>query len=471
MFRKLVMAVAAAVVLAGAAAAQPAAAPAAWKVPADDEIRKILVERIDVQKDGVGIVVGVVDAHGRRIVAYGARGRGDAAPLNADTVFESGSMTKVFTSVILADMVRTGEVTLDDPVQALLPASVKIPDRNGARILLKDLATHTSALPRLPNNMRPQDPTNPDADYTVDQMYAFLSGYTLTRDIGAQYEYSNLAVGLLGHALAVRAGADYETLVRQRITGPLRMSSTSIRLTPELQARLAKPYAATLEPSANWDLPTLAGAGALRSTANDMMTFLAAAMGLQQTPLKPAFDTTVTALRRPAGGAMSVALGWHVRAQPGGGEVIWHNGGTGGYRSFMGYNPATKVGVVVLTNAATPRGGDDIGVHLLAGAPLAPAPPPRVVRTAIVLPEAELEAFVGRYQVAPQVLVTVTREGRQLFAQLTGQPRAEVFPESPTKVFWKIVDAQATFEKGPDGKAGRVILHQMGRNTPAERIP
>jgi CubicO group peptidase (beta-lactamase class C family) len=223
-----------------------------------DEIRTVLAERIDVQRQSVGIVVGVIEPAGRRIVTHGSPAKGDARPLDGHTVFEIGSISKVFTSLLLADAVERGEVSLTDPVATFLPASVPMPER-GRAITLQDLATHTSGLPRLPTNMTPQDGNNPYADYTVAQLYAFLSGYALPRDVGAQYEYSNLGGGLLGHVLALRAGSSYEALVESRITGPLGMNSTRITLPAEMRARLAAGYGPTLQPATNWDLPTLAG--------------------------------------------------------------------------------------------------------------------------------------------------------------------------------------------------------------------
>ena len=470
--RKLVAAIAGILlaISAGLASAEDAAAakPAApWVLPSDAEIRQILVNRIDVEQRGVGIVVGVVDAHGRRIVAYGKSERSDPRPLDAQTIFEIGSMTKVFTSLLLADMVQKGEVKLDNPVAKYLPATVTMPQRGGKQITLVDLATHTSGLPRMPNNFRPKDPANPYADYSVDQLYQFLSSYSLPRDIGSQYEYSNLGGGLLGHVLARRVGVDYETLVRQRITGPLHMDDTLVTLSPRLQARLATGHDTALQPAANWDLPTLVGAGGLRSDAKDILTFLGAELDYVDTPLKAAMKAQL-APRRPAGSpVMAVALGWHILSPPGQDPIVWHNGGTGGYRTFMGFDAKAGIGVVVLTNTANAVGGDDIGFHLLTGAPLSKAPAPH---TAIEVEAKVLESYVGRYQFTPKVFLTVTRYGNRLFAVISGQPIAEIFPETPTKFFWKVVDAQMTFEVGPDGRASGIVLHQSGRDAPAKRV-
>src|ERR1017187_4938032 len=136
-------------------------------------------------------------------------------------------------------MAGRGEVSLPDPIWKYLPADVKTPQRDGRQITLQDLASHTSGLPRLPGNMPLKDPANPYAAYSAGMLYQFLSSYKLPRDIGAQYEYSNLGGGLLGFLLSRRAGVDYEELVRTRICVPLQMTSTAIVLSPELKARLA----------------------------------------------------------------------------------------------------------------------------------------------------------------------------------------------------------------------------------------
>src|ERR1035441_3482541 len=174
------------------------------QVPSDSVIRAILADRIDTLHQNVGIAVGIVDANGRRFVSYGSFSVTDPRPVGNDTVFEIGSTTKVFTSTILADMVQRGEVSLDDPVAKYLPAGVKMPQRDGKQITLIDLATHTSGLPRMPSNFAPKDPRSPYADYTVASLFQFLSSYELKRDIGSQFEYSNMGVGLLGQALARR---------------------------------------------------------------------------------------------------------------------------------------------------------------------------------------------------------------------------------------------------------------------------
>jgi len=436
-------------------------------MPSNADIRQILIDRIDVRHQSIGIVVGVIGPDGRRVIAYGHLDKGDSRPLDGHTIFEIGSATKVFTSLLLADMVQRGEVSLDDPVSKYLPASVKMPERNGRVITLVDLATHTSGLPRLPSNLRPKDPANPYADYSADQLYQFLSGYQLTRDIGSQYEYSNLGGGLLGYVLARRAGMDYEALVRSRICDPLSMNSTRITLTTEMKARLAVGHNQGLETVKNWDLGILTGAGGLRSTANDMLTFLAANLGYTKSPLAPAMAAMLK-VRRPTGQpGLEVALGWHVFTTDGK-EIIWHNGGTGGHRSFIGFDPQARIGVVALSNTFTNIGVDDIGRHLLdASVPLAPAPKEH---KEITVDPKLFDGYIGKYQLAPNFVFTITRDGAHLFAQLSGQATYEIFPEGEKDYFYKVVDAQITFVTGSGGKATELILHQNGLDQRAKRI-
>jgi CubicO group peptidase (beta-lactamase class C family) len=440
-----------------------------WTIPSDGEIRRLLIERIDVERQGVGVVVGVIDRGVRRVVAHGAMAEGDRRPLDGDTVFEIGSITKVFTGLLLAHMVERGEVALDDPVVKYPPARVTAPERDGRQITLIDLATHTAGLPRWPDDiapgdLSPKDWSNPYTDYTVEQLHAFLSRYRLRRDIGASHAYSNLGMGLLGRALAHRAGLDFESLVRERITGPLGMADTAIALSSDQAARFATGHDQARRPVAAWDMPTFAGAGALRSTAGDLLTFLAAELGFTETPLKAAMAAQ-TLPRRPSDADYIQTLGWRVDPEPAG-EIVWHGGATGGFRCFMMFDARRRVGVVMMTNSASAR-NDDIPFHLLSGRPLKSAPPERA---AISLGAEALEPLVGRYRFSATRFIFVIREGDRLFAQITGQWRFEVFPESPTDFFWRIAEAHMRFDLDPDGRVTGLVLHQDGHDLPAERI-
>ena len=253
------------------------------------EIRALLDNRTGEAKKAVGIAAGIVGEKGRTVYTSGRASLSDAPALNGDTIFEIGSITKVFTSLLLAEMAERGEVKLDDPIAKYLPPEVKMPAFGDRQITLLDISMQVSALPRMPSNFKPAHPDNPYADYTPQLLYNFLSGYKLTRAPGEKYDYSNLAVGLLGPRAVPPRRHAYEQLLRQRILGPLGMTATGITISSAQKQRLAPGHTAGLEPTSNWDLDALAGAGAIRSSVNDMLTFLAAAMELADTPLTKAF--------------------------------------------------------------------------------------------------------------------------------------------------------------------------------------
>ncbi len=313
-------------------------------------IRGLLEEFVEGGQS-LGVVAGVVRDGERIIVGHGRLSADDFGPPDGHSVFEVGSITKVFTSTVLADLVSRGELGLDTPVQSLLGDEARMPMQDGAEITLEHLATHSAGLPRLPGNLEPADWANPYADYTVERLYEFLAGHELARGIGKTVEYSNLGYGLLGHALALAEGTSYETLISQRILEPLEMSDTAVELTPLLQERLAPGHDEQLRPVPNWDLPALAGAGALRSTVNDLLIFLEANLGSRESPLQEAMELARTPRRSDPALGMDIGLGWII-ATDGDREFVWHNGATGGYASFIGFDPTAGEGIVVLSNSA-----------------------------------------------------------------------------------------------------------------------
>ena len=438
----------------------------AERMPSDDSIEMILRDRVDLYRKSVGIVVGIVDSRKRKVVAYGRTDLEGDTEVGANTVFEIGSVSKVFTGTLLADAVKRGELRLEDPVSRFLPESVTVPSIDGKEITLLDLATHRSGLPRMPTNFESANPRNPYADYTVENMYEFLSGYTLTRPIGEAFEYSNLGVGLLGHVLALNAGVDYETLVRTRICEPLGMGSTVIQLTPDLHGRLAAGHTAMRQPTPNWDIPTFAGAGAIRSTTEDMLRFLAANMALVETDLRDVMDEAHSA-RLPAGRpGMEIGLGWLIHKKHDS-EIVWHNSGTGGYHSFVGWDRKTGLGIVVLSNSTNDI--DDIGRHLMNPAfELSKLDLPKQ-RKEVTLGAEISESYVGEYEVVPTFVLTVTREPEGMYLQATGQPKSQIFAEAETEFFSKIVDAQISFGKDESGQVTHLVLHQGGQDVKAMR--
>lgn len=334
------------------------------------------------KKENINLVIGVIKKGNRWLKGWGSLPSEsktlDSNRPDGDTLFEIGSVTKVFTSTLLSLMVERGDIELTAPLSKFGENYQKIPDT----VTLESLATHTSGLPRLPENgalAARENPDNPYANYTFENLNEYLKNYDgkLEKTAGS-ISYSNLGVGILGNVLAGKFDRSYEEAIVEEICRPLGLKDTRITLTEEQQARLALGYLEDGKLTPHWDLPTFAGAGALRSTANDLLTFLEANLQPGQTPMAEAILNTHKLRHQtfaPTGGLLGllggvakwirrlqgsplvereetgVGLGWFVEYLPGiDREVRNHNGGTGGHRSFCGFIEETQTGVVVLSN-------------------------------------------------------------------------------------------------------------------------
>jgi CubicO group peptidase (beta-lactamase class C family) len=318
-----------------------------------------------------GMVIGFLKNDQRTIRGYGTVGD---SPPTGDTVFEIGSVTKVFTTALLSILAGEGVIAMDEPVARLAPELVDF----HPQITLQRLATHTSGLPKMPSNILGsmlRDLGNPYAAYTSEDMLRYLSRNPPSprRMEARQVDYSNLGMGLLGMFLAKRVGGSYEAAIVDKICEPIGMVDTLIELTPIQERRMALPHNARGKPSRNWDLPAFEGAGALKSTADDLLTFLAAHMGDPTSDLTQHLQNShvvrsntfapPNSLQRLAARVSNqdplhnlthegMALGWtvgslHSDESP----VHWHHGATGGYRAFMGFVLTHHIGVVILANS------------------------------------------------------------------------------------------------------------------------
>lgn len=546
------------------------------------ELEENLKLRIE-NGENAGIVIGIIDVDGTSYYSFGVKSLETKEAVDENSVFEIGSISKTFTGILLADQIKQGKMSLDDPIQKYLPEGVTAPTRNGESIKLVHLSNHTSGFPSLPSNFSPKDPNNPFADYSVDQMFEFLNSYELTRDIGSQYEYSNYAVGLLGHILAENNSMTYEELMIEKITKPLGLNNTRITLSDKMKMELAKGHVYHTEVG-NWDLPTLAGAGAIRSTAKDMIKYLSYNMGLKSSKLYEAMQLSHQNSRAEKAQPV-VGLGWHQTISDGV-EIIWHNGGTGGYKTFAGFTSDGKKGVVVLSNSVV--GVDDVGIRVLnpkfalrevkpsigsklqeiieaeglegledvystlkkdesstynfgeveldrlgkeylksnefqkaiailelnaktfgsssnalaslgyahkksgekekaievytKAFELNPANEdvaanlselgvdPKSLVKDVTVDESILDTYLGKYELVPGFIITITREESQLNAQATGQPMFPIFPKSENVFYFKVVEAQLTFNKGEDGAIESVTLLQAGREMLGKKL-
>lgn len=426
-----------------------------------------------------GLVVGVVDERGVEIFGYGRSGPDRPAPPDGETLFEIGSITKLFTGTLLADMAQRGEVAIDDPVNKYLPSDIPTLPRGDREMRLVDLATHSSGLPRMPSNWKPADMLDPYADYSTELLFECLRKHaepSLTKSIGkalggggdVKWEYSNLGVSVLGQALSRRAERPYEELVLDRICKPLGLDQTRFRLDADATSKLIGGHDADGTPMKNWQFGAMAPAGALRSNARDLLRFLAANVGLIDTPLAEAFR----AAREPRytlNPKVRLGLNWFL-ADP---ELAFHSGMTGGYNCLAACIPSKKIGVVALADTAVGGNSELLDrctlrfLRAISDDPQTSAPHVRSVER--VAPET-LERYVGTYSLVPLLAVfTITREEDRLYAQLTGQPKIRIYPETETDFFYRVVEAQITFETNQEGQVERLVLHQNGADRPAPR--
>jgi CubicO group peptidase (beta-lactamase class C family) len=444
--------------LLAASPAWPADAPAPVEV---DPLAGLILQRIAAQGAPLCIAVAVVAETTR--IAYACSKDAGPVALDRDTLFEIGSASKAFTGILLADLVATGKVKLDDPLAKYAPEGIVVPKRRGAEITLLDLATQTSGLPRLPPGMRPADPQNPYADLTPAMLWAMLERSEPKEGGDSRYEYSNFGFMLLSDALGRAGGSNYEEVLRERVLAPLGMASTSVRVTGVDAKRFAQGHDRAYQPVPHWDIvPALAGVGGLRSSIADMARFIEGVLGRRERP-PPATFALATAVQRKVTDSSSIGLAW-MTVKPGKHEVVFHNGQTAGFHSFIGVAFANSTGVVVLADSAADI--DDLGFHLLD-----PTVPMKKARAEVPLDAEKLQEYVGRYELSPKFAIEVTREGARLFTQATNQVRVEVFAEAPDRFFLKAVDAQLVFERGADGKVNGLVLHQLGRTMPGRRLP
>ena len=389
--------------------------------------------------------------------------------VNGDTVFEIGSITKTFTGLLLQDMVGRGQTKLDDPAAQYLPASIKLPTYHGRQITLLQLATHTAGFPDGPDNLDPKRADNSRADYTFEKLVTFVSGYKLTREPGTKYEYSTVGIALLGQAIALKAGTNYESLVVGRICRPLKMDSTQITLTPELKARFARGHNYYGYRVSHTDWGALSPGAALRSTANDLLKYMSANLGLTPSSLTPLMRKTHVSLFHAhldtdMEADTDIGITWMILHDSDDTTIIGHGGLTRGFTTYVGFDLARHRGAVVLCNSL------DFDSYRIGRILLESGWNSELRPTETKISGQSDDPYVGQYKIPPpQATVTLSRhglgirrEGDRLFIQVTGPatwPKHvltppvtdELLPESGAVFFERLSGVRLTFSRDVRG--------------------
>lgn len=401
------------------------------------------------------VVVGILDGGKREIYGFG-KGPGGKAP-DGKTLFELGSVTKIYTGLLLADAVQRREVDLDMPVGELLPPGVTVPTRERRVITLRHLALHSSGLPPLPPSLRVDTPT-PFAQYGENQLYADLVRTQLVTTPGERILYSEYASGLLAHALGRKIGGGYPSAVQARILQPLQLRDTFLAVPEEAQARLQPGTDEDLRPAPAWTYDALVGAGGLVSSMRDQLALLEAELDAEaggKGPLRAAMRLTQEAQLEGAGD--NEGLGWQIDSA----GRYWHNGTTGGYHAFVGFDPKTRRAIAILAATKTSLVDSTAAAlyRVLAGEDVRP---PR-------FPDgAQLRPFAGNYDFQGMKLA-ITVAGKRLYVEGPGEPKIRMVPISDHEFWIERLQSIVVFEREGDN-VKRAIFVVGDKQMSAPRI-
>ncbi|KAB8188902.1 serine hydrolase [Lysobacter maris] len=451
--------------LLGLSASTCAAAPG--DASNDASLAATVDKRLRGDRTGACLAVAVIDAGDagtfkvRR--AYACADGAQEPRIGPSSAFEIGSVSKTMTAALLAGLIEAGEADLDDPLAGYLPEGSTVPDFDGQAIRLRHLVTHTSGLPALPPGVELSDPADPYAAIVPDDLLAALGRSTLAQAPGQRFEYSNFASMLMSYAVARRAGDDFEALLDTRVFEPLGMRGAYVNARPQ-GVREAVGHLPNGAVTSAWRFrDELSGVGGVRATLDDMVGYVRGQLGAAPEPLATALELTQQPLDTPS--AQPIAMNWML-APLDGRRVHVHEGGTGGFSSFVAFDRGRGRGVVVLSDTAmTALGGlGSLGQHLLDSR--LPLGQPRRETTAS---PALIDALAGDWQLEGGPAMTLRRNGDALEIQATGQPAFAMGYDSAGDFYPRAFDALLSPHKGADGNYG-FVWHQGGGALPARRV-
>jgi len=425
-----------------------------------NQILKIINHKINNEKMGLGVAVAVIDGEKTVFYSIGESHLESKRKVNNETLFEIGSITKTFTATTLASMVIEGKVKLDDPVQMYLPKNVQLPIKNSKPITLLSLANHSSGLPRLPTNMPVKNQLDPYADYSIKLMYEFLNNYQLEHEVGTKQEYSNLGMGLLGHVLALIDNRSYQDMLTSRILKPLEMENTFVNVPSNQTNHLSNGHNGELKPTPLWNLNSISGAGSIKSNIQDMAIFLKRNMVKKQ--LSEELSLAQTSTFESQGS--NTGLAWIISPSKNG-EIFMHDGATGGFSSFIGFNKTSNKGIVILTNTAFNM--NDVGYNYLNNSLDSIK---LVTPKTIELTNEQLNKLNGKFSLAPEFILSITNEQNQLFVQATGQQKLPLTAISSTEFVNNMVKVKIAFDVDSKNNALSLTMYQGGQTLPAKKL-
>lgn len=425
----------------------------------DNELRQVVDQRLKGDRTGACMAVAVIE-QGSVARTFACADDKEAQRIDASSAFEIGSVSKTMTAALLAELIGQGKASLDDPLSTYLPATTKVPDFQGKPILLRHVVTHTSGLPALPARLGATDMNDPYANLTEEALLASLGDASLSAAPGSRFEYSNFASMVLSYAVARRAGQDYEGLLRKQLFAPLAMQHAYIKQVPA-GIRAAQGHAPSGKPVPAWNFATnLAGVGGVRATLEDMVKYAQGELGQPTVSITPALKLSQQELSK----APPMAMNWML--MPVAGRTVHvHEGGTGGFSSFVAFDTTRQRAVVILSDTTWNSLGSlgSLGLHLVdASLPL--GKPRKETRPDPAL----LDGLAGDYQLAGGMKMRLTRQGDALVIQAEGQGAYTMGYDDAGDFYPRDFDALLRPVRGSDGYG--FTWMQMGGQLAATRI-
>jgi CubicO group peptidase (beta-lactamase class C family) len=424
-----------------------------------DEIQSLIDKTIN---DGhtQGMVIAIIKKDGTTFYKNGKLGTENDKLMDENAIFETGSITKIFTSVLLAQMVKDKDVRLEDPLEKFLP-NIKIPSYKNQKITLAHLATHTAGLPYLPEDFYPIDFYNPFGVYSTQKLYDYLNTFELKYAPGSKYHYSNVCIGLLGHALSLSSNKEFEDLLIEKITSKLEMKDTRVNLTDDMKDRFADAHIRDKKVP-HWDIDFLQGAGGIKSSAKDLARFIEANLGFYQSEL---FEVLKSALkdRYPQDlPYLDVGLEWNLayKYTP---EIVYHGGIVGGQQVFIGFCPDKEIGVVIVSNSAANI--SDIGKNILNKNWYLNEYRQQATLMPLMLPK-----FAGEYknnEGEKDITISMLDLGHlsTLLFKTGYYPKLKLYPSSDYDFFLKAVNLDVNFLHDGDTITGMIVNHEGKKAT------
>lgn len=408
--------------------------------------------------DLIGLVVVSVDGDSEQYFSFGRTSEKDPRAPNESAQFEIGSITKAFTNLLLAELVAKGKLGYDTTIADVM-TNMEFENQDVGRITLLELATHTSGLPRLPANLVPGNQLDPYADYDTVALRTGVQSTRAGQTLSKTYAYSNFGVGLLGHLLGVTDGGGYEQALKTHVLKPLGMETATFE-----DGEMLIPGHHAGQRTSNWHFTALSGAGSLRASGLELVRVFQPWLTPGTNVLRHDVSADLEIAAPTDNSYMKITPVWYVM-EDGDNRVFWHNGGTGGYRSFAGFNPVTGQGRVVLSN--TDYDVTEFGLGLLG------IERPRLAEESRGRAGNDVEDFSeyhGHFALAPDFVLSVFQLRGQLVLQATGQQALPLAPSGEDRFNIRSVDAQLVFERDNSGTVQRVILYQNGQVMPGDRV-